>query len=113
MRAPLQNSLGAGLRPEYLHLAGKGKISVLRGWAWWRASPCCTMSPVPKPKPARCEDCYFHQNSVAALNLSKPCTPFRPADRGLAPERQLPLVFRAVRTTAASALPAPKPYSLY
>jgi hypothetical protein len=65
------------------------------------------MAHVPKPKPARCEDCYFHQNMLCALNLDKPCTTFRPAERGLAPERQLAFVFRAERTTAAYAFPQP------
>ena len=65
------------------------------------------MANVPKTKPARCEDCYFAQNMLCALNLDKPCTPFRPAERGLAPERQLAFVFRAERTTAAYAFPQP------
>ena len=67
------------------------------------------MSHVPKTKTARCEDCYFHQNMLCALNLGEPCTTFRPVERGLAPERQLAFVFRAERTTAAYAFPAPKP----
>ena len=62
---------------------------------------------VPKPKPARCEDCYFRQNLLCALNLDAPCTTFRPAERGLVPERQLAFVFRTERTTAAYAFPAP------
>ena len=82
-------------------------MSVLRVPGWWRASACCTMSHVPKTKTARCEDCYFHQNMLCALNLDKPCTTFRPAERGLAPERQLAFVFRAERTTAAYAFPQP------
>ena len=56
---------------------------------------------MPKPKPARCEDCYFRQNLLCALNLDEPCTTFRPAERGLVPERQLAFVFRTERTTAA------------
>ena len=44
---------------------------------------------------------------LCALNLGKPCTTFRPAERGLAPERQLAFVFRAERTTAAYAFPQP------
>ena len=44
---------------------------------------------------------------LCALNLDKPCTTFRPAERGLAPERQLAFVFRAERTTAAYAFPQP------
>ena len=61
-----------------------------------------------KGKPARCEACYFRQNLLLALNLDKPCTTFRPAERGLAPERQLAFVVRAERTTAAYAFPQPK-----
>jgi hypothetical protein len=65
------------------------------------------MPPVPKGKPARCEDCFFHQNQLCALDLDKPCTTFRPAERQLAPERQLAFVFRSERTTAAYAFPQP------
>ena len=60
----------------------------------------------PKPqKPVRCQDCFFHQQMLCALNLGKPCSTFRPAERGLAPERQLSFVFRAERTHAAYAFP--------
>ena len=58
------------------------------------------------PKP-RCEDCFFRQNELCALDLGKPCPTFRPAERGLAPERQLAFVFRTERTTAAYAFPQP------
>ena len=60
-----------------------------------------------KAKRVTCEECFFHQNMLCALNLGKPCTTFRPADRGLAPERQLAFVFRAERTRAAYAFPSP------
>jgi hypothetical protein len=74
----------------------------------WRMRPSCyLMGLVPKTKPARCEDCYFKQNMLCALDLGKPCTTFRPAERGLAPERQLAFVFRTERTTAAYAFPQP------
>jgi hypothetical protein len=56
-------------------------------------------------KQPTCEDCFFHQNMLCALNLDHACTTFRPAERGLAPERQLAFVFRAERTTAAYAFP--------
>ena len=65
------------------------------------------MAAMPKSKPARCEDCYFHQNMLCALNLGKPCTPFPQAALSLAPERQLAFVFRTERTTAAYAFPQP------
>ena len=54
----------------------------------------------------RCEDCYFRTNMLCALNLDAPCPTFRPAERGLAPERQLSFVFRTERTRAAYAFPA-------
>jgi hypothetical protein len=92
---------------NYQQLAGKGKASVLRGRGWCWRTPCCTMPPVPKTKIARCEDCYFRHNMLCALNLSEPCTTFRPAERGLAPQRQLAFVFRTERTKAAYAFPAP------
>jgi len=61
-------------------------------------------------KPTReltCEDCFFRQNMLCALALDSPCTTFRPAERGLAPERQLAFVFRTERVTAAYAFPQP------
>lgn len=62
--------------------------------------------PKPKPqKPAACQDCFFHQQMLCALKVGKPCPTFRPAERGLAPERQLSFVFRAERTHAAYAFP--------
>jgi hypothetical protein len=57
-----------------------------------------------KKQPA-CEDCFFHREMLCALNLDRACTTFRPAERGLAPERQLAFVFRTERTTAAYAFP--------
>jgi hypothetical protein len=54
-----------------------------------------------------CEDCYFRQNMLCALGLDAACPTFRPADRGLAPERQLAFVFRTERTRAAYAFPQP------
>ena len=93
-----------------LEIAAEGKTSALRIRAWRAGGECYWMPGVPKskkPAPARCEDCYFQQNMLCALNLGKPCTTFRPAERGLAPERQLAFVFRAERTTAAYAFPQP------
>jgi hypothetical protein len=97
--APLKNALLAGLRDPTLQTPGN------RGWR--RVPNWCSMAPMPQTKPARCEDCYFQQNMLCALNLGKPCTTFRPAERGLAPERQLAFVFRTERTTAAYAFPQP------
>ncbi len=56
---------------------------------------------------ARCEDCFFRQNMLCALKLEEPCTTFRPAERGLAPERQLAFAFRTGRNRAAYAFPQP------
>jgi len=61
-----------------------------------------------KAKCVSCKDCYFGANGLCALNLDAPCPTFRPADRGLAPERQLAFVFRAERTHAAYAFPQPR-----
>lgn len=55
----------------------------------------------------KCDDCYFRRNMLCALNLDAPCPTFRPAERGLAPERQLSFVFRTERTRAAYAFPEP------
>jgi hypothetical protein len=60
---------------------------------------------MPKAKRVSCEDCYFRCNMLCALNLSEPCPTFRPAERNLAPERQLSFVFRTARTRSAYAFP--------
>jgi hypothetical protein len=60
-----------------------------------------------KSKRVSCEDCYFHQNMLCALDLTEPCTTFRPAERDLAPERQLSFAFRTGRTHSAYAFPPP------
>jgi hypothetical protein len=52
-----------------------------------------------------CDDCFFRQNMLCALDLDEPCPTFRPAERGLAPERQLSFVFRTSRTHSAYAFP--------
>ena len=58
-----------------------------------------------KKKCLKCDDCYFRKNMLCALNLDAPCPTYRPAERGLAPERQLSFVFRTERTRAAYAFP--------
>ncbi|MBX5469740.1 MAG: hypothetical protein IRZ21_07560 [Thermoleophilaceae bacterium] len=55
-----------------------------------------------------CKDCYFHVNMLCALKCQEPCPTFRPAARGLAPERQLTFVFRSERTRTAYAFPQPQ-----
>jgi hypothetical protein len=61
-----------------------------------------------KAKRVKCEDCFFQQNHLCALDLDEPCTTFRPAERGLAPEKQLAFSFRTTeRTWAAYAFPQP------
>ena len=60
-----------------------------------------------KPKRAKCEDCFFRQQMLCALALDGPCTTFRPAERKLAPERQLAFTFRSERTRAVYAFPQP------
>ena len=58
-------------------------------------------------KRVTCEDCFFHRHGLCALELGKPCSTFRPAERGLAPERQLSFVYRSERTRSAFAFPQP------
>ena len=57
----------------------------------------------------RCEDCFFHQNTLCALEEKKPCPTFRPAhpDGGLRPPRQLSFVFRHGRRPDPFAFEAP------
>ena len=54
-----------------------------------------------------CDDCFFRRNMLCALELDGPCPTFRPAERGLAPERQLSFSFRTGRARAAYAVPQP------
>jgi hypothetical protein len=64
---------------------------------------------VPKPtKRPTCEDCFFRQNMLCALDLNEACTTYRAAERGLRPERQLSFVFRTERTFSAYAFPQPR-----
>ena len=58
--------------------------------------------PTPSPPAARTAT---STSTSCALDLGKPCTTFRAAERNLAPERQLAFVFRTERTTAAYAFP--------
>lgn len=60
-----------------------------------------------KAKRVTCEDCFFQRNQLCALELEEPCTTFRPAERNLAPEKQLAFSFRTERTWAAYAFPQP------
>jgi hypothetical protein len=60
-----------------------------------------------KPPEPTCEDCFFRQNMLCALQVDEACTTFRRADRGLQPERQLAFVFRTERTFSAYAFPNP------
>ena len=60
-----------------------------------------------KGKRVTCEQCFFHQNMLCALKLDEPCTTFRPAERNLAPERQLAFAFRTDRGRATYAFPQP------
>ena len=54
----------------------------------------------PAVKKPRCEDCFFHQNMLCALQDKKPCPTFRPAHPdGLRPPQQLSFVFRQERRT--------------
>ena len=61
-----------------------------------------------KAKAPACDNCFFGKNMLCALNLGKPCPTYRPADRGLKPERQLAFVFRTERTRAVYAFPQPR-----
>ena len=60
-----------------------------------------------RAKHVSCEDCYFRQNMLCALQVDNPCPTFRDAERGLKPERQLAFVFRTERKRAVYAFPQP------
>ena len=61
-----------------------------------------------KTKCVSCDECYFRTHGLCALKLNGPCTTYRPAERGLKPERQLAFVFRTERTHSAYAFPQPR-----
>ena len=47
-----------------------------------------------------CDDCFFRQNLLCALERTEPCGTFRPASPdGLQPPRQLRFTFRQERRT--------------
>jgi hypothetical protein len=51
-------------------------------------------------KKPRCEDCFFHQHMLCALEEKSPCPTFRPFHPdGLRPPQQLAFVFRHQRRT--------------
>ena len=56
----------------------------------------------------RCEDCFFRQNMLCALQLEEACPTFRPAHPdGLRPPQQLSFVFRQERGAQQIAFPPP------
>jgi hypothetical protein len=60
--------------------------------------PIATGSGSAAKKKPRCEDCFFHQNRLCALQDKKPCPTFRLAHPdGLRPPQQLSFVFRQER----------------
>jgi hypothetical protein len=82
-----------------------GEIRQDGSWNWPPTNEGLTEQMPTKRKCPSCEDCYFRKNMLCALELDGPCPTFRPAERGLAPERQLSFVFRTERTRAAYAFP--------
>jgi hypothetical protein len=53
-------------------------------------------------KKVACEDCFFHTNLLCALDLSEPCSTFRPSEAELRPPQQLRFVFRQERRSRAA-----------
>ncbi len=53
------------------------------------------------PKVSR-EQCFFRVNLLCALEVSEPCTTFRPHEAQLKPPQQLRFVFRQERRTRAA-----------
>jgi hypothetical protein len=64
------------------------------------------MATAQRPRAARkvtCDDCFFRQNHLCALDRNEPCGTFRPAGPdGLQPPRQLRFTFRQERRTNAA-----------
>jgi hypothetical protein len=59
-------------------------------------------------KSVTCDECFFRAHGLCALKLDGPCCTFRPAERGLKPERQLAFVFRTERLHSAYAFTQPR-----
>jgi hypothetical protein len=53
-------------------------------------------------KKVTCEDCYFGQNLLCALELAEPCATFRPVEARLQPPQQMRFVFRSERRVRAA-----------
>jgi hypothetical protein len=53
-------------------------------------------------KKVSCEDCYFGQNLLCALELPEPCATFRPNTAQLQPPQQMRFVFRSERSPRAA-----------
>jgi hypothetical protein len=49
-----------------------------------------------------CEDCYFRQHLLCALQEPEPCATFRPNSAQLRPPQQLRLVFRQEQRARAT-----------
>jgi hypothetical protein len=49
-----------------------------------------------------CDECYFRQNLLCALDLPEPCSTFRPNAAQLQPPQQLRFVFRQERRSRAA-----------
>jgi hypothetical protein len=70
-----------------------------------QAAPRARRKTAHKTKP-RCEDCFFFQNQLCALEEKRPCPTFRPAHPdGLRPPRQLSFAFRSDRRVTLPAAP--------
>jgi hypothetical protein len=54
------------------------------------------------PRKVSCEECYFRQNLLCALDLPEPCATFRPNEAQLRPPQQMRFVFRQERRTRAA-----------
>lgn len=75
------------------------------------AAPATKRPPAKRP-PAKpkvtCEDCFFFQNDLCALEKKQPCPAFRPAGEGLKAPKQLSLVFRQERARSAWVFQQPR-----
>ena len=56
-----------------------------------------------KQSKVSCDECFFKQNLLCALDLDEPCVTFRPNNpEGLRPPKQLRFVFRQERRRQAA-----------
>jgi hypothetical protein len=68
-----------------------------------RRSKVASSAPVKRAtKKVSCEECFFRCNLLCALDVTEPCSTFRPNEAQLRPPQQMRFVFRQERRSRAA-----------